>query len=93
MTSVKERALEPLKAAGVVLTRKLARRKLPTSASDAVTVSFSILERYAPTLAGTTPTILRVDGGISLYQRDWLGYSEWRLMYSVGDALNLGVSG
>ncbi|MDF1523927.1 MAG: hypothetical protein P1P87_14065 [Trueperaceae bacterium] len=63
------------------------------SGADALMASFGILKHYRPLLAGHVPTILRVDGGISLYQRDWLDYDDWRLMYSVDDALALGARG
>jgi fructose-bisphosphate aldolase, class I len=61
--------------------------------ADALMTSFGILKQYASVLAGRVPTILRVDGGISLYQHDWLDYDEWRLMYSLEDAHALGASG
>lgn len=61
--------------------------------ADGVMASYGILKYYAPMLVGRVPTILRVDGGISLYQRDWLDYDDWRLMYSVEDAINIGASG
>lgn len=61
--------------------------------ADGLMSSYGILKRYAPLLAGHVPTVLRVDGGISLYQRDWLDYDDWRLMYSVDDALRLGANG
>jgi DhnA family fructose-bisphosphate aldolase class Ia len=32
-----------------------------------------------------------LDGGPSLYREDWLAYTEWSLLHSVEDALNLGV--
>lgn len=63
------------------------------SGADALMASYGILKHYRPYLAGHVPTILRVDGGISLYQRDWLDYDDWRLMYSVDDALMLGARG
>jgi DhnA family fructose-bisphosphate aldolase class Ia len=61
--------------------------------ADALMASFGILKHYAPVLTGRIPTILRLDGGISLYQHDWLDYDDWRLMYSIDDALALGASG
>lgn len=61
--------------------------------ADALMASYGIIKHYQSYLAGHVPTILRVDGGISLYQRDWLDYDDWRLMYTVEDALRLGARG
>ncbi|RIK41357.1 MAG: fructose-bisphosphate aldolase [Chloroflexi bacterium] len=61
--------------------------------ADALMTTFGILKHYAPVLTGRIPTIMRVDGGISLFQHDWLDYSDWRLMYSIEDAQSLGASG
>jgi fructose-bisphosphate aldolase, class I len=61
--------------------------------ADAIMASFGILKHERANWAGAVPTILRVDGGVSLYRRDWLDYDEWRLMYDVDDALALGCAG
>jgi DhnA family fructose-bisphosphate aldolase class Ia len=55
--------------------------------------TFGVVKRHRERLIGRIPTILRLDGGPSLYREDWLAYTEWRLLHSVEDALRLGVDG
>jgi fructose-bisphosphate aldolase, class I len=59
--------------------------------ADGVMTTFGVVKHYRDYLIGRIPTILRLDGGPSLYREDWLAYSEWSLLHSVEDALNLGV--
>jgi fructose-bisphosphate aldolase, class I len=61
--------------------------------ADAIMTTFGIVKHYRDHLIGRIPTILRLDGGPSLYREDWLAYTEWTLMHSVEDALTLGVDG
>ena len=61
--------------------------------ADAVMTKFGVAKRYRDELAGRIPTIIRLDGGPSLYREDWLAYTEWSLLHSVEDALLLGVDG
>ena len=61
--------------------------------ADAVMTSFGVAKRYREQLAGRIPTIIRLDGGPSLYREDWLAYTEWSLLHSVEDALLLGADG
>ena len=61
--------------------------------ADAVMTTFGVIKRYREKLIGRVPTILRLDGGPSLYREDWLAYTEWSLLHSVEDALSLGVNG
>ena len=55
--------------------------------------TFGVAKRYREQLAGRIPTIIRLDGGPSLYREDWLAYTEWSLLHSVEDALLLGAAG
>src|SRR5215218_6215248 len=59
--------------------------------ADAVMTTFGVAKRYRESLVGRIPTILRLDGGPSLYREDWLAYTEWSLLHSVEDALLLGA--
>ena len=59
--------------------------------ADAVMTTFGIAKRYKDRLIGRVPTILRLDGGPSLYREDWLAYTEWSLLHEVEDALFLGA--
>jgi DhnA family fructose-bisphosphate aldolase class Ia len=55
--------------------------------ADAVMTTFGVAKRYREQLTDRIPTILRLDGGPSLYREDWLAHTEWSLLHSVEDAL------
>jgi DhnA family fructose-bisphosphate aldolase class Ia len=59
--------------------------------ADGIMTSFGVIKHYRDRLIGRIPTIMRLDGGPSLYNEDWLAYTEWALLNSVEDALFLGV--
>jgi DhnA family fructose-bisphosphate aldolase class Ia len=59
--------------------------------ADAVMTSFGIVKKYRDRLIGRIPTILRLDGGPSIYREDWMAYTEYSLLHSVENALFLGV--
>ena len=59
--------------------------------ADAVMTTFGVAKRYREQLTDRIPTILRLDGGPSVYREDWLAYTEWSLLHSVEDALLLGA--
>lgn len=61
--------------------------------ADGVMTTFGIIKRYRANLIGHIPTILRLDGGPSTYREDWMAYTEWHLLHTVEDALQLGVDG
>jgi DhnA family fructose-bisphosphate aldolase class Ia len=61
--------------------------------ADAIMTSYGVVKHYRDQLIGRIPTLMRLDGGVSLYQEDWLAYTEWALLHSVEDALMLGVDG
>lgn len=61
--------------------------------ADAVMTTFGVIKHYRSRLIGRIPTIMRLDGGPSLYREDWLAYSEWTQLHTVDDALLLGASG
>ncbi len=61
--------------------------------ADAVMTTFGVAKRYREQLTDRIPTILRLDGGPSLYREDWLAHTEWSLLHSVEDALFLGADG
>ena len=43
--------------------------------ADAVMTTFGVAKRYREQLQGRIPTIIRLDGGPSLYREDWLAYT------------------
>jgi DhnA family fructose-bisphosphate aldolase class Ia len=53
--------------------------------------TFGVAKRYHDQIAGRVPTVIRLDGGPSLFREDWLAYTEWSLLHSVEDALLLGA--
>jgi DhnA family fructose-bisphosphate aldolase class Ia len=61
--------------------------------ADAVMTTFGVAKHYRERLVGRVPTILRLDGGPSVYREDWLAYTQWSLLHSVEDALLLGADG
>jgi DhnA family fructose-bisphosphate aldolase class Ia len=61
--------------------------------ADAIMTSYGVVKHYRERLIGRIPTIMRLDGGPSLYREDWLAYTEWALLHSVEDALLLGGVG
>ncbi len=64
-----------------------------TAGADGIMTTFGVMKRYRTLIADRVPVILRLDGGPSLYNQDWLAYTEWDLLHSVEDALKLGASG
>lgn len=61
--------------------------------ADGILTTFGVIKRYRDKLIGRVPTILRLDGGPSLYNQDWMAYTEWSLLHTIEDALFLGVDG
>src|SRR5215208_5919954 len=59
--------------------------------ADAVMRTFGVAKCFNEQLVGRIPTVIRLDGGPSLYREDWLAYTEWSLLHSVEDALLLGA--
>ena len=80
-------AIEGLEDPGSVLDAAI------EAGADAVMTTFGVAKHYKERLIGRIPTILRLDGGPSVYREDWLAYTEWSLLHSVQDALLLGADG
>src|SRR5215210_4100853 len=80
-------AIEGLEDPGTVIEASIDSR------ADVIMTTFGVAKRYREQLAGRIPTIIRLDGGPSLYREDWLAYTEWSLLHSVEDALLLGADG
>ncbi|MEE9210115.1 MAG: hypothetical protein V3U23_06650 [Kiloniellales bacterium] len=59
--------------------------------ADAIMTSYGVLKRYRDRLIGRVPTILRLDGGPSVFREDWLAYTEWSLLHTVAEARALGA--
>jgi len=80
-------ALEGLEDPGAIIDMAI------EAGADAIMTSYGVIKRYKERLIGRIPTLLRVDGGPSLYREDWLQNTEWRLLHTVEDADTLGVDG
>ncbi len=61
--------------------------------ADAIMTSYGVIKHYRERLIGRIPTLLRVDGGPSLYREDWLRNTDWHLLHTIEDAEALGVDG
>jgi DhnA family fructose-bisphosphate aldolase class Ia len=61
--------------------------------AEAIMTSFGVVKKYRERLIGRIPTILRLDGGPSVYRQDWRAYTEYTLFHSVETALELGANG
>ena len=61
--------------------------------ADAIMTTFGVIKKFRNVIHGRVPTLMRLDGGPSLYREDWLAYTEWELLHSVEDAIMLGADG
>ena len=61
--------------------------------ADGIMTSYGVIKHYRNRLIGRIPTVLRLDGGPSLYREDWLANTQWSMLHTVEDAIELGVDG
>jgi DhnA family fructose-bisphosphate aldolase class Ia len=61
--------------------------------ADAIMTSYGVIKRYRERLIGQIPTIMRIDGGPSLFREEWLRNAKWSLLHSFQDAQDLDVDG
>lgn len=59
---------------------------------DGVMTSYGIIKRYRDRLVDRIPTIMRLDSGPSLFNQDWMAYTEYAQQFSVDDAVALGAN-
>jgi DhnA family fructose-bisphosphate aldolase class Ia len=62
------------------------------SGADAIMTSYGVVKKYGHLIRPHVPIILRIDGGPSLLTGTWREYADFRLLYSVEDAAQLGAS-
>jgi len=67
--------------------------KILDECPDAILANFGILKRFGHLLSEQVSTILRLDGGPTDLVESWPHLSDWKALYTVKDALNLGVDG
>ena len=69
-------------------------QKTINGGADAIMTTYGIINRYYNLMKGKVATILRLDGGISKYQvKDLSKIKNWSLLYTVEEAVRLGVDG
>lgn len=69
-------------------------KKVIEGGADAVMTNFGVIRQFHDLMDGQVATILRVDGGTSIYGPE--GFTEltkWNLLFSVEEAVKLGVDG
>jgi DhnA family fructose-bisphosphate aldolase class Ia len=68
--------------------------KVIEGGADTIMTSFGIIKQYHDLMKGRVATILRIDSGGSGYSLlDFKKVTDWKLMYSVEEAVKLGVEG
>ncbi|MFB0562731.1 MAG: class I fructose-bisphosphate aldolase [Candidatus Lokiarchaeia archaeon] len=66
--------------------------KVIEGGADAIMTSFGILKQFYDLMHGRVGTLLRIDSGGSIYcLLDFANVTDWKLMYSVEEALTMGV--
>jgi DhnA family fructose-bisphosphate aldolase class Ia len=63
-----------------------------TSGADAIMTSYGVVKKYGHLIRPHVPIIMRIDGGPSLRTGTWREYDDYRLLYEVEDAAQLGAS-
>ncbi len=61
--------------------------------ADGIMTTYGILKQFRGLMAGKVAMLLRLDGGMSFFREQWGEYTQWRLLYSVEDALRIGADG
>jgi DhnA family fructose-bisphosphate aldolase class Ia len=70
----------------------LTLEKIMEGHPDAILTTFGIVKYFRSMISPDIGIILRIDGGSPLYE-EWGKYSEWKLLYTIEDAVRLGVDG
>lgn len=60
--------------------------------ADAIMTSYGVVKHYREQLK-SIPTLIRIDGGESVFREEWLRATKWRLLHSVESARELGAAG
>ena len=69
-------------------------RKVIEGGADAIMTTFGVIRQFYGLMQGRAAIILRIDGGPSSYGlEEFLTKGEWNLLYSVEEAVKLGVDG
>jgi len=61
--------------------------------ADAIMTTYGIAKHFRSLLQGKIATIVRVDGGPTLFTEEWGSFTRWVQLYTVEDALRIGAAG
>jgi len=61
--------------------------------ADAVMTTYGIAKHFRCLIQGKVATIVRVDGGPTLFSEEWGSFTRWVQLYTVEDALRIGAAG
>lgn len=68
--------------------------KVIEGGADAIMTTFGVIRQFYDLMNGRVATILRIDGGTSLYGlAEFAELTQWNLLYSVEEAVKMGVDG
>ncbi len=65
---------------------------LIAAGADAIMTSYGVVKKYGHLIRPHVPIIMRIDGGPSVRTGTWREYDDYRLLYDVEDAAQLGAS-
>jgi len=60
--------------------------------ADAIMTSYGVVKKYGHLMRPYLPIIMRIDGGPSVRTGTWREYTDYRLLYTVEDAAQMGAS-
>jgi fructose-bisphosphate aldolase, class I len=62
------------------------------SGADAIMTSYGVVKKYGHLIRPRVPIIMRIDGGPSVRTGTWREYADYRLLYHVEDAAQMGAN-
>jgi fructose-bisphosphate aldolase, class I len=65
--------------------------RMIASGADAIMTSYGVVKKYGHLIRPHVPIIMRIDGGPSVRTGTWREYTDYRLLYQVADAAQLGA--
>jgi len=68
--------------------------KVIEGGADAIMTNFGVIRQFYDLMHGRVATMLRIDGGTSIYGlEEFAKMTEWNMLYSVEEAVKMGVDG
>lgn len=69
-------------------------KKVIEGGADAIMTNFGVIRQFYALMNGQVATILRIDGGPSIYGlEEFAKITEWNMLYNVEEAVKMGVDG